>query len=62
MRNPDFSLMIFDIAAHTKMKDCQIAAKLRVLPSTLAGWKNSKHEPRYSHGAALIELHTKVCK
>lgn len=52
--------MIFDIAAHTGLKDYQIARKLGVLPSTMAGWKNYNHEPRYSHGAALIALHRKI--
>ena len=62
MKTPDFPAMIFSISKQTGLKDYQIAAKLGVPASSLAGWKNSDHEPRYTAGARLIEYYKKVCK
>lgn len=37
-----------------------IADALCIPKTTLAGWKNEGFEPRYSYGAALLLLHSKV--
>ena len=38
------------------------AAKILGKPeSTLQSWFTGKHEPSYSHGAALLMLHAAVC-
>jgi hypothetical protein len=37
----------------------EISRALNVPPSTLDNWKNG-HEPRYSHGEALLLLHSRL--
>lgn len=47
-----------------KAKGCSIyrAAKILGKPeTTVQSWHSGKHEPSYSHGAALLMLHSTVC-
>lgn len=38
------------------------AAKILGKPeTTLQSWNTGKHEPSYSHGAALLSLHSAIC-
>jgi len=41
-------------------KPADIANALAVPPTTVSSWKYGNHEPRYSHGDALIVLHRLV--
>ena len=55
----DWSRLICELQAAGYSK-ARIARELCVHWSTVDGWLTDA-EPRYSHGAALINLHEKVC-
>jgi hypothetical protein len=40
-------------------RNAAVARALNVIPQTLDGWKKG-HEPRYSHGEALLLLHARI--
>lgn len=61
MTSIDWFRVITDLQ-RASMPHAQIAKELGVSRPTIINWQQQISEPRYRHGAALLDLHRSVVK